>query len=529
MYLRAWQQTAFAQFDDHVRRGGSALLWEATPGAGKTVAALHAVGHYRREVERVRVMFVAPTRHLKRQWAEKARLFGLNLLHDYRAGSRLPRDYQGVVATYQQVAANRGAFADFVQGALVVSDEVHHAGGGLVWGDGLMYATQGAAFNLALSGTPFRSDDSPIPFLRYRDGVSQPDYVYSYGDAIRDRVCRPVAFFAYGGEIAWEEEGAAQYGNLAHDYDGYNRHLLVALDPDSGWVRPMFADAHDMLLTVRQEQPDAGGLIVAVDQDHARKLAEMVRDVTGEMPTVAISDNSEASQAITRFAQSDQAWLVAVRMVSEGVDIPRLRVGVYATNIRTRMFFRQFLGRVSRVTPEPAGMQVAYCYMPAIPDLMFLAVEIEEERRHVTREAGQLDLDVPSLVMVALDERTRRANPLKNWTLQSSVNRGVSAVIVNGGQLPLLPEFAQTPDVARREIQTRVEQRFSSEPNPTLAESADSLRREIKRLVGVYCSRSGRSFQDVYGQLNRMQSVRGQDDCTVAQLSERVRLVSSWL
>jgi superfamily II DNA or RNA helicase len=531
--LRTWQREACEQFTERFLSGHRSALWMATPGAGKTVAALQAATFFRQADRGARVAVLVPTRHLKGQWANKAAQFGLQLQPHYRTGQPLAPGYQGIVATYQQVGSDPAAFRRFLAGAIVVLDEIHHTAHGNVWGDGIVQATQLAGFNLALSGTPFRSDDSPIPFLHYdTDGLSQPDYAYGYADAIRDRVCRPVAFFAYGGEVAWIENDRPQYGNLANDYEGFNRHLRVALHPGSGWIRPLFEDAHAMLMDVRREQPDAGGLVVAIDQDHARELAEMVYEVTCEKPTVAISDNAESSRQITRFAGNRDMWLVAVKMVSEGVDVPRLRVGVYASNVRTRMFFRQFLGRISRVTPTPAGMQVGYCYLPATPELMYLAEEVEVERQHAARQSSHLIPadSTPWLTAVPVGENppAEQVNP-SLWQIKNSVNSGVKALILNGGQLPLLPGFVP-PAETRQRIQTHAETRFSlDEPTATLAESADSLRREIKRLVGIYCARTGKTFQEVYAQLNRQQGVRSQSDCSLSQLQDRARIVSGWL
>jgi len=320
-----------------------------------------------------------------------------------------------------------------------------------------------------------------------------------------------------------------QYGNIAHDYDGFSRHLRIALEPGSGWIRPMVQDAHEMLLTVRQEQPDAGGLIVALDQDHARRVAQLVADVTGKEPILAVSDDKGSSRRITQFAKGLDEWLVSVKMVSEGVDIPRLRVGVYATNVRTRMYFRQFLGRISRVTPWPSGTQVAYCYLPAEPTLTCLAEEVEEEQRHVVR-GGNILRQEPIIQEkpdeTAPEEQDKKPKPAADWRVHTARSE-FETVIVNGRQLALLPEVAQSAPAARQEIQVQVAQRLAEDE--TLSESRASLRREVKRLVGIYCLKSGRPFQDVYAQLNRQQQVRRQGQCTAVQLAERVKIVSGWL
>ena len=75
-------------------------------------------------------------------------------------------------------------------------------------------------------------------------------------------------------------------------------------------------------------------------------------------------------------------------MVSEGVDIPRLRVGVYATTTTTDLFFRQAVGRFVR---WEAGVrdQRAWLYIPDDLRLRVRAAEIAEARRHSLRRTAR--------------------------------------------------------------------------------------------------------------------------------------------
>ena len=73
--------------------------------------------------------------------------------------------------------------------------------------------------------------------------------------------------------------------------------------------------------------PDAAGLLLCDDRAHARATAALLRTIAGEKPVVVVSDEPGAHARIDRFARggADAArWLVAVNMVSEGVDVPRL-------------------------------------------------------------------------------------------------------------------------------------------------------------------------------------------------------------
>jgi superfamily II DNA or RNA helicase len=121
----------------------------------------------------------------------------------------------------------------------------------------------------------------------------------------------------------------------------------------------MILDAHKMLMTIRREHPDAGALLVAANQTSARRLARLIASLTNTSPVLILSEESEAARRLKDFQESREPWLVACNMVSEGVDIPRLRVGVYATTVRTKMYFRQFLGRIVRRIPNLKALQVA--------------------------------------------------------------------------------------------------------------------------------------------------------------------------
>lgn len=74
--LRRWQREALAKYRG---RAGKDFLLTATPGAGKTTFALTLAVDLlaRRVVDRVIV--VAPTDHLRSQWAAAAERFGIAL------------------------------------------------------------------------------------------------------------------------------------------------------------------------------------------------------------------------------------------------------------------------------------------------------------------------------------------------------------------------------------------------------------------------------------------------------------------
>jgi len=391
--LRGWQKDAYHEYFRLPRRD---FLLVATPGAGKTTYALTVAAELLARREVARITIVTPTEHLKHQWAVAAQRFGIAIDSRYsNAQGRAGADFTGVAVTYAQVAAHPVLHRQRTENrrTLVVFDEVHHAGDALSWGDAAKEAFDPARRRIALTGTPFRSDANPIPFVTYVDEPgggkrSSSDYVYGYGPALEDAVVRPVIFLAYSGEMRWRtragDEITATLGT-SMTKDQIAQAWRTALDPAGEWVTRVLEAADKRLTEVRRGMPDAGGLVIANDHADARAYAALLKGLTGKRPVVVLSDDPAASKKITAFTSSDDRWMVAVRMVSEGVDVPRLAVGVYATSVSTPLFFAQAIGRFVRARQRG---ETASVFLPSVPVLLGFAAELETERDHVLRSSS---------------------------------------------------------------------------------------------------------------------------------------------
>src|SRR5262245_37393759 len=383
--LRDWQSDAFNAFIRHEKRN---FLLVATPGGGKTIAALRCAHLLLSSGKIDRVVIVVPTRHLRRQWVRAAHKCGIDLNGTFEnADGRESRDYHGVVLTYHAVAAQPDLHRRLSRDdrTMVILDEVHHAGGTLTWGDAVLHAFEPAVFRLCMSGTPFRQDSNPIPFVEYDGNRSHADYAYNYAMALRENVCRSVIFPKFEGEISWlsnDEMQTASFKDALAEEEANKRLRGALLAPT--WMEDVITEAHGELLRVREDDPRAGGLVIAMDQSHARQIADILGRVTGRKPVLAISDEDDASLSITEFEQSSAPWIVAVKMVSEGVDIPRLRICVYATNVTSELFFRQAIGRIVR--RQGSDDMDAFFFIPSDDRLKKFAAEVKHERDHVIRE-----------------------------------------------------------------------------------------------------------------------------------------------
>ena len=406
--LRAWQRSALVSY---LRQSPRDFLAVATPGAGKTTFALRIAAELLASGAIQAITIVAPTEHLKSQWAVAAEKAGIVLDPTFRnAMGTTSGDFHGVVLTYAQVAAHPALHRARTtrRRTLVVLDEVHHAGDAMSWGDAVREAFEPATRRLALTGTPFRSDTNPIPFVRYErgsDGItrSASDHSYGYADALRDGVVRPVLFLAYSGTATWRtragEEVSATLGEPL-TVEQTAAAWRTALDPHGDWMPAVLEAADRRLSQVRAGgMPDAGAMVIASDHKTAKLYAELLQGITGEKPVVVLSDDPAASDKIGVFEETRDRWLVAVRMVSEGVDIPRLAVGVYATSVSTPLFFAQAVGRFVRGR-RPG--ETASVFLPSVPALLALAGEMEAERDHA--------LDGPSKEQFLADELLAAAN-----------------------------------------------------------------------------------------------------------------------
>ena len=263
--LRAWQRRALARY---LSRRPKDFLVAATPGAGKTTFGLRVATELLTERVVNAVTVVTPTEHLKYQWAAAAQRVGLALDPEFRNTSgATSSDYRGAVLTYAQVAAHPVLHRARTEArrALVILDEIHHAGDARSWGDAVRESFEPAVRRLALTGTPFRSDDNPIPFVTYEpdaEGLrSRADHSYGYADALADGVVRPVVFLAYSGQASWRtsagEEFTARLGEpLTAEQTA--RAWRTALDPSGEWISSVLAAADTRLSQLR-----SGGMQVS--------------------------------------------------------------------------------------------------------------------------------------------------------------------------------------------------------------------------------------------------------------------------
>ncbi|WP_290343342.1 DEAD/DEAH box helicase [Corynebacterium auris] len=558
------------------------FLAVATPGAGKTTFALTLASSLLDDKTVQRVIVVVPTEHLKHQWSDAAKRFGLSLDANFTNSSAVNAAYDGIVVTYAQVGMHpfKHRAVASARRTLVILDEIHHAGDAKSWGDGVSEAYDDVEHRLALTGTPFRSDDSAIPFVRYEeDGeghrVSQADYTYGYANALADGVVRPVVFLAYSGEAQWKDSAGEEYSaRLGEPLNAEQtaRAWKTALDPKGDWIAAVLQAAHTRLQRLRSHIPDAGGLVIATDKTTARAYAKILEALSSTPVTVVLSDEAGASERIDEFSASTNEWMVAVRMVSEGVDVPRLAVGVYATSASTPLFFAQAIGRFVR-SRRPG--ESASVFLPSVPVLLRLAEEMEVSRDHVLgkphRESGWSD----ELLEQANQTRNEPDEPSSYQSIGASAE--LDSLIFDGStygtgtaagsaeeqdflglpglldaeQVKLLLRKRQADQLDAREAEQRAHraaERKSREqaavlgatitPQPAPREGAreektavdeiGDLRRELNTRVSIVAGKTGRPHGAIHTEVRKACGGPPTALCSAQQLRDRIAYLRDW-
>ena len=385
---------------------------------------------------------------------------------------------------------------------------------------------------------------------------------------------RPVIFLAYSGEMHWRtragDEITATLGTPMTK-DQIAQAWRTALDPAGEWVSRVLEAADKRLTEVRRGMPDAGGLVIAGDHEDARAYAALLRGLTGKRPVVVLSDDKAASKKISAFATSQDRWMVAVRMVSEGVDIPRLAVGVYTTSVSTALFFAQAVGRFVRARQRG---ETASVFLPSVPVLLSYAAELEAERDHVLRAPGAAGEEDELALAEALRERDNPDAPLDEPAFTAlNASAHFDRVLYDGGEfgtataagspeeedflgLPGLLDPDQVRALLRKRQDTQLAARTRASapqtpsalkptPVPSVPQSASAsqaptaappvsrqalaaLRKELNGLVGAWSHRTGQTHGVIHNELRRTCGGPPLPQATADQIQARIDTIRRW-
>lgn len=382
MKLRQWQHKCITRALEHFKVQSSHFLCLATPGAGKTIMAAQLAKkmYYAHKVDFI-LCFSPSLTVAQNMQSTFERL--LRKRFDGKIGAI------GCSYTYQSMINFQQEFWQLLEShnVLVVFDEIHHCGGSSIenanrWGQEILVnIRERAAYTLALTGTPWRSDQSPIVLSQYQDKNSkiQCNYIYGLKEAVKDSVCRTPTLVMIDNEriqLTDDSNVTEEFGSIKHllaETDVSYEDIISSHDT----LRYVLKRACYKLSELRQFNPQAGGLIVASSIKHAHLIRKLL-EVELKQSTVMVSYQQENSnEIINSFRESATQWIVSIGMVSEGTDIPRLQVCCHLSRIRTELYFRQVLGRVLRT--NDFKNQEAWLFTFCEPTLKGFAKRVQEE------------------------------------------------------------------------------------------------------------------------------------------------------
>ena len=380
--LRGWQTACLSAVKKHHSQSHKHFFCLATPGAGKTVLAAE-VAAYLFETKQIDfVICFSPSSEvangIRKTFAKR-----LNCNFDGVIGS------VGCSYTYQNMRFFNDDYWKLLKNnrVLVVFDEIHHCAGSSiedanVWGQDIVKnIQQQAAFTLALTGTPWRSDLLPIALATYTnpDNKIQCNYTYSLQQAVNDGVCRNPKIVLIDNEeisVTTAKQETKTYHSLKSllkdpsiSYQDLIKHEAV--------INYIVAQGVSKLATIRHQNSNAAGLIVASSVEHAEQIVTVLTDLFHQSATIVTYKENDAADRISHFRFSNTQWIVSVGMVSEGTDIPRLQVCCHLSRVKTELYFRQVLGRILRVNNSPN--QEAWLFTLAEETLTTFANRIDQE------------------------------------------------------------------------------------------------------------------------------------------------------
>lgn len=393
MKLRRWQQECIDKALDKYLGGYKHFLALATPGAGKTHMS-SSLAEKLIEYDMIDlVICFAPSTIVANDFEETLSI-KLNARFDGLLGS------SGLSSTYQNLQYIDESFWKLLKRfrVFVIFDEIHHCAGSSLknanaWGEKIIEnIKEQATFTIALTGTPWRSDKSPIVLANYCSKTNKVicDYTYGLKEAIQDNVCRMPEIIAIDNDnISVTDED--DHFSFTSFLDLLSQAVLPYQEiiENDEVIFQLLERANNKLQKIRNINHDAGGLIVAYSVEHAKRIQRILHEKLSIMAVVVTYREDEPAQIIRNFRYNSDEWIISVGMISEGTNIPRLQVCCHLTNIKTEMHFRQILGRILRFTSSED--QSAVLFMPAEPTLVEYAYRVDQ--------------DVPSEVNIVKFER----------------------------------------------------------------------------------------------------------------------------
>jgi len=422
MKLRNWQVECVNQVLNKFSQNKRHFLCLATPGAGKTTVAAEVAAKLFEQGLIDFVICFSPGKTIKSD---------IRVTLEERICERFDGfiGAKGESFTYQSMPSRDNKLWGLLKTyrVLVIFDEIHHCSGkstddANAWGERIITNIQHqATYTLSLTGTPWRSDKTPIALAEYQGANNQVicDYIYGLADAIHDKVCRtPQIVVTDNNDISiHNENGAVDLFRSFSELLDKTSCPYQKIVENERVIRHIINQANQKLTNIRKINPSAGGLVVATSVAHASKILHILKIELKVPAVMATYKEHEATSIIEDFKNSSTPWIVSVGMISEGTNIPRLQVCCHLTRIKTELHFRQILGRILRVTGELN--QEAYLFMPAEKTLIEYACRVAED---IPKENATVRFETANTGIYINDLDETHSNPDNQHLLSYQIN-----------------------------------------------------------------------------------------------------------
>lgn len=436
--LRKWQAKATETAVINYSKGRKLFVTEACTGAGKTRHGVETAVELMKSKAVDLVIILTPSIATRSGWKDafnKARtsLSTIKVTDD----NEFPLDTNVWVTTYSGYEAVQRALATapISLGVFTVVDEYHHAEQDAAWGSAVEALGGIANHALFLSGTPWKQSgycpllvsESNIhgkPYYSSGDIRVSPDFVHDYSSDLiagEDRATHWVAFkllpsifthkdgrkeeFELPGLEAMSPQERLQWEEkAAKDKTPLGKHVKIEDNMLSGSrnAKELLAESVALLAKCRSDTYQACSqsdlpvmLVVAQNINAAKKLAEYI-ETRWELKTVVIVSEDQRSHELLDKVKSKCAdnapdkpdVIVSVGMISEGVDIPQIKVIAYLSAVLTTLYLVQVIGRALRrmFVPSRKGFAdshpsqiTAHFVGLAHPKICYVASKIEEQ------------------------------------------------------------------------------------------------------------------------------------------------------
>lgn len=516
---REWQNDFGEKWKTKMDAGDHIFFGIAPPGSGKTLASAWLASQAIRDYGVEQVIIVVHRTTIRPSWGDAMDYFDHPVFSEFDNDSMIIDGFFGAVVTYQQIANKPNSWNKIVASkkTLIIADEPHHMADNKSWGDAMLFAFKTAYAHLLITGTPWRTDGEKIPWVTYSaSGRAKYDFWYSYQQSIDDGVTKSAVFFPADAYIKKEVT------KLSECVDSFwLRSILYNRD----WVLNVLKKADDKLNEIRQSVPNAAGLFVGMNKDHVRWAAKLYNELIGEQPTIILSDQKNTLKRLGDFREGNSKWVFACNMISEGTDIPRLSVGVYATSITTRLYFQQWVGRFQRTKNSTIP---SWCYIPKFQPIMNLARTVHKEQ-YVPIKNTQLHdddfyYDVPQ--DDDSDDRYIPTIPSVDDDIEADV-LWEESVLFNGSSTS--PSQISTKETSFEIVEKRTKS-YTAPKRPTSAETQlKQMRKKISALVRRVDFKTNANKKTIFLILKNWSGGRGINQLPITVLAKHEKYIETVL